>query len=59
MAESNENKHVRDELDNEVEPQPLPGEPQAPTEPTPPGDPSKVKPANGGWGSQDVPVPAN
>ena len=57
MAEHTEDKQVHDDL--EREPQPLPGEPAEPTAPAPAGDPSKVTPANGGWGSQDIPVPAN
>ncbi|HEX4225037.1 MAG TPA: hypothetical protein VHZ97_21915 [Pseudonocardiaceae bacterium] len=57
MADNTEDKQVLDDV--EREPKPLPGEPQEPTAPEPEGDPSKVQPANGGWGSQDVPVPAN
>ena len=60
MADNTEDKNGLDDL--EVDEQPKPAEPQEPTEPTTPeptGDPHKVRPANGGWGSQDVPVPAN
>ena len=56
MAEHIEDKQVLDDLEREVTPTPLPGEP---TEPAPAGDPHKVQPANGGWGSEDIPVPAN
>lgn len=58
MADNTEDKPVLEDLEREIEPKPLPGEP-APSEPEPAGDPSKVRPANGGWGTQDVPVPAN
>ena len=59
MADNTQDKN---DLEREVDEQPLPTEPQEPTDPTAPeptGDPHKVRPANGGWGSQDVPVPAN
>jgi hypothetical protein len=59
MAENTQDRHGVDDLDREIEPKPLPGEPTEPSEPEPAGDPSKVQPANGGWGTQDVPVPAN
>ena len=59
MAENTEGKHVLDDLEREIEPKPIPGEPQEPSQPEPAGDPSKAQPANGGWGTQDVPVPAN
>lgn len=59
MAENTEDKPVLDDLEREIQPTPVPGEPTAPSEPEPAGDPSKVTPDNGGWGTQDVPVPAN
>jgi hypothetical protein len=59
MAEHIEDKKVLDDLEREVQPTPLPSEPTEPTEPGPSGDPGKAQPANGGWGSQDIPVPAN
>ena len=59
MTDNTEHKHGPDDLEREVEKKPLPTEPQAPSEPAPAGDPSTVQPDNGGWGSQDIPVPAN
>jgi hypothetical protein len=58
MTDNTENTHGPDDREREAE-QPLPTEPQAPSEPEPAGDPGTVQPANGGWGSQDIPVPAN
>ena len=59
MAEHFEDKQVLDDLEREVQPTPVPAAPADPTQPAPSGDPGTVQPANGGWGSQDVPVPAN
>jgi hypothetical protein len=59
MADNTEDSPVFDDLEREIERKPLPAEPQEPSEPQPAGDPSKAQPANGGWGTQDVPVPAN
>ncbi len=59
MAGNTEDRHRPDDVEREIDTKPLPGEPAAPSEPEPAGDPSTAQPANGGWGSQDIPVPAN
>ncbi|HEY4020368.1 MAG TPA: hypothetical protein VGM75_16880 [Pseudonocardiaceae bacterium] len=59
MADNIEDKQALEDLERVIEPTPVPSEPQEPSAPAPAGDPSKAQPANGGWGTQDVPVPAN
>jgi hypothetical protein len=59
MPDNIEDKQVLSDVEREIERKPIPAEPKEPSQPEPAGDPSKAQPDNGGWGTQDVPVPAN